>query len=126
MIALIWGLNATDKKILAMLCSVKGAKMGTIELARALKLTTGRIAQRLDYLASQGLVMREKISLPKGYRYAYFSPDKKELAKLARIRLDEKISEIERALEKGQISMKFVRSRKIQQEFFETCRRSDK
>ena len=57
-----------------------------------------RIAQRLDYLARQGLVMREKISLPKGYRYAYFSPDKKELARLAKIKRNEKMAEIERAL----------------------------
>ncbi len=98
-IAMIWGLNGTDRKILSILCGCgRGEKKGALELSRALKLTSGRIAQRLDYLARQGLVMREKISLPKGYRYAYFSPDKKELARLAKIKLNEKMAEIERAL----------------------------
>ncbi|MFA5106245.1 MAG: MarR family transcriptional regulator [Candidatus Micrarchaeia archaeon] len=96
-IALIWGLNSTDRRIIAILCA-SGGQNSVSQMAKTLKLTPGRIAQRLDYLAGQGIVTREKISLPKGYRYAYSSLGKKELAKLARARLEEKIAEMEQAL----------------------------
>lgn len=99
-IALIWGLNSTDRRIISMLCASGGGENSVALMAKALKLTPGRIAQRLDYLEGQGIVTRKKISLPKGYRYAYSSLGKKELAKLARTKLEEKIAEMEKALDR--------------------------
>ncbi len=99
-IALIWGLNSTDRRVLSMLCAKEDGELGVAYMAKKLNLTPGRIAQRLDMLVAEGLASRKKKGLAKGYMYVYFSPNKKELAKLARARLEGKIREMEQALEK--------------------------